>query len=241
MPRVTQASGGQPLRARPRPGGRARRPGRRTTTHGSAPSGRVARAATAPAAAAAPRKSCPSTRSPATATNRSPAATVAGVEGHRAGHRRRRRGRSSDRRPAERRPILGAGVDAAIMRARRPGSAPGEHLAQHRAVVERVHGAGDLLAGLVALAGDQQGVARAGQARRRRPGRRAGRRTSSTSARSVLGHLLDAGEHRGPDRGRVLGARVVVGHDQDIAAARPQRSPSPAVCRDRGRRRSPAR
>ena len=43
------------------------------------------------------------------------------------------------------------------------GSRP-EDLAQHRAVVEGVHGARDLLAGLVALAGDEHGVARAGQA-----------------------------------------------------------------------------
>ena len=56
-----------------------------------------------------------------------------------------------------------------------------------------------------------------------------------------LRHLADAGEHRGADRRGVLGAWVVVGHDQDIARAGPQRYPSPPAFPDRGRRRSRAR
>ena len=78
-------------------------------------------------------------------------------------------------------------------------------LAQHDAVVEGVHRAGDLLAGLVALAGDHDGVA--GAARARRPARspRGGRRPraarrarrpgtasapASTSARIAAGSSL---------------------------------------------------
>ena len=51
-----------------------------------------------------------------------------------------------------------------------------EDLAQHVAVVEGVHGAGDLLAGLVPLAGDEQRVAGPGQRDGGGQGARGGRR-----------------------------------------------------------------
>ena len=65
-------------------------------------------------------------------------------------------------------------------------------------VVERVHDPGDLLAGLVALAGDQHGVARPGGGRPRPRSRRARPATSWTSARSPPATVARAREHRRP-------------------------------------------
>ena len=205
--------------------------GSATTTHGSASSGRVVSAATAPAAAAAARKSCPSTRSPGTATNRSPAATVreSRVTAPVTAGRRCRSARRRSARPP------------------RPGSARscvapqrGQHLAQDGAVVERVHGARDLLAGLVALAGDQQGVAGGGQRDRGgqgvaaagdldapRPGGRRGRRPPRPAS--------PRGWRPGPRSAGCRRSRSV------HRCRRPQRSPSRASFLDRGRRRSRAR
>ena len=89
--------------------------------------------------------------------------------------------------------------------------------AQLVAVVEGVHHAPDLLAGLVALAGDHHGVAGSGQ-RHDLADRRA--------AVADLAHLgpLDHGgpeQHRGPDRGGVLGARVVVGDHEHVGEPGP--------------------
>ena len=184
MPSVTQPAGGQPARARRRPAGPARRPGRRRRRRAARrPAGWPARRRRRPRRRRA-RKSCPSTRSPATRDEQ-----VAG--------RRRCASRGSPRRsraapaaaPVSSPPASSATSArvSAIMRAR-PGAC--EDLAQHVAVVEGVHRAGDLLAGLVALAGHEQGVARAGPARRRRPARRAGRPISSTSARRSAGHVV---------------------------------------------------
>ena len=88
----------------------------------------------------------------------------------------------------------------------------GEQLSDHVAVVEGVHDAVDLLAGLVALAGDHHDVAGPGQPERR------GDRLAAVAHLDHLGAVPARApvQHRGPDRGRVLGARVVVGDDQDV-------------------------
>ena len=95
---------------------------------------------------------------------------------------------------------------------------PRQRRAQHVAVVEGVRDAGDLLAGLVALAGDQHGVA--GPGARDGGGDRLGP-VADLAHLAALGrrHRVDAGEHRCADRRRVLGARVVVGDDQQVGAA----------------------
>ena len=76
----------------------------------------------------------------------------------------------------------------------------------------------DLLAGLVALAGDHDGVARPGPAHRGARSPPAGRRSRAPRRVPRLG--LRAGQHRGADRGRVLAARVVVGDDQQLGPRR---------------------
>ena len=80
---------------------------------------------------------------------------------------------------------------------------------------------GDLLAALVPLAEQRDHVAGRGQPRPPRRSRPAGRPPPPTSAcpgRSA------PGEHLGPDRRRVLGARVVVGDDHQVGAARGRRA-----------------
>ena len=131
--------------------------GSATTTQGSASSGRVASAATAPAAAAAPRKSCAVDPLAGERDEQVAGGHGAGVDGDRAGHdrgRRRRRQLAADQRATSARvsPIM------------RPPPAPSATSRRTVAVVERVHRAGDLLAGLVALAGDEHGVAGPGEA-----------------------------------------------------------------------------
>ena len=74
-------------------------------------------------------------------------------------------------------------------------------------VGERQHLVADDLAGLVALAGDEQHVAGSQRRRRRRGSPRRGRRSRSRPARR---------RGSGADRGRILGARIVVGDDDAV-------------------------
>ena len=97
-------------------------------------------------------------------------------------------------------------------------SSLGQRGAELVAVVEGVHGAGDLLAGLVPLAGDHDGVAGA-----RHLDGPPDRRTTVADLEH-LGRVVDlrgTGEHGRPDRGRVLGPGVVVGHHEHVGQARP--------------------
>ena len=58
---------------------------------------------------------------------------------------------------------------------------------------------------------------------------------------AAVADLARAGRRRqdgGADRGRLLGARIVVGHDDDVGLLAPRSRPSSGACRDRGRRRS---
>ena len=220
-------------RAPRRPAGRARRRGRRRRrTAARRPDG-WSSAATAPAAAAAARKSCPSTRSPATATNRSPAATVresrvtapvtaasagagqlaAGQLGHlgQASARSCRRSRSAartSRRTA--RSSKGCTVPATSWPVSWPLPAtsrvsPGPASATAAAM-------------RVAPVADLEHLGAVGR-RGRRPRRPASPR----------------GWRRGPRSAGCRRSRP--GH----RCRRPQRYPSRAACRDRGRRRSRAR
>ena len=149
---------------------------------------------------------------PATATNRSPAATVRESRVTAPVTTRVGRRRSARRRSA--RADLGQGQrDHARRPQRRPRTSRSTARSSKGCTVPR-----DLLAGLVALAGDQQGVARAGQARRRRRARRAGRRPRAPRPGRPSGTSATPASIGGADGGGVLGARVVVGHDQDIAA-----------------------
>ena len=90
---------------------------------------------------------------------------------------------------------------------------------QHGAVVERMHDAGDLLTGLVALARDEHGVAGAGRRPPRRWPRR-GRRPRAPRPRCAAGTASAPASMARADRGRILRARVVVGDDQHVGAAR---------------------
>jgi hypothetical protein len=80
-------------------------------------------------------------------------------------------------------------------------------------IVEGIDRVADDLPGLVALAGDQQRVARP---------------SASTAAQDRLGPVADlvrlgaGGQDRGADRGRVLAARVVVGDIDDIGVPPPR-------------------
>ena len=84
------------------------------------------------------------------------------------------------------------------------------------------------LAGLVALAGDEQDVALL--QRRRRPVRIASRRSPISSAFGAppsTARRIAAGS---------LAARIVVGDDEPVGVARRRLRPSAGACRDRGRR-----
>ena len=92
--------------------------------------------------------------------------------------------------------------------------------AQHVAVVEGVRDAGDLLAGLVALAGDQHGVARSPRRATAAAIASARSPTSRTSPRSAAGTACAPASIAARIVGRILRARVVVGDDQQVGAAR---------------------
>ena len=128
----------------------------------------------------------------------------------------RRPPRRAWRRPRRRTsaPIAAAICPASRFMPRRSpltAAAAQQLLAGHLAVVE-----GDLatvlelLALLVALAGDHHRVARPARARRRARSRRAGRARTSTPP------VAGPGEDLGDDRLRVLGARVVGGDDRQV-------------------------
>ena len=131
-------------------------------------------------------------------------------------------------------------------------------LAQHVTVVEGVHGAVHLLALLVPLAGHHH--ARPRGPARETASRIAARRSpcSCTSARSLAGTSRAPASTAARIRRRVLGARVVVGHDHDVGqpggdlaherplagvavAAGPEHDEEPAPGRPGGARRGPPR
>ena len=167
----------------------------------------------------------------------------------RAGRRRgrRRRSRGVDRRPprragaalgddlgARRRgDLLGARfIAAGRSSAARSSPRGAQLLAGDLAVVEGDLAAVlELLALLVALAGDHDRVA--GPARSKASAI-AARRSGSTSTPPPS---PDPGEDLGDDRLRVLGARVVGGDDREVGELRRRPAPSSAACRGRGRRR----
>ena len=98
---------------------------------------------------------------------------------------------------------------------------------QHLGIVERQDTVADDLAGLVTLAGDQQHVARAQAAKAVRIG---GRAVADLAAPGQPARTART------DRRRVLAARIVVGDDGEVGAARRRSRPSAAACR---RSRSP--
>ena len=109
-------------------------------------------------------------------------------------------------------------------------------LARHLGVVERMGDALDGLAGLVALAGDQQQIV--GRRRARPcPARSRMRRPSRTSD-PVLPVDRDAAHDLGADRRRLLAARIVVGDERAGRRGAWRSRPSPAAWPGRGRRRS---
>ena len=108
-------------------------------------------------------------------------------------------------------------------------SEPAQRLARDLAVVERDRAVGELLALLVALAGDHDHVAFAGLADS------AGDRLAPV--RLDLG-TVGALEDLGDDRLGLLAARIVGGDDRDVGELGRRSGPSAAACRGRGRRRS---
>ena len=109
---------------------------------------------------------------------------------------------------------------------------PAQLLASHLAVVEGdLAAALELLALLVALAGDHDGVARAAPARGQRDRGAAVGLDLHPAARPS-----GAGEDLADDRLGVLRARVVRGDDRQVGEPAPP-GPSSGACRDRGRRR----
>ena len=212
---VSSTSMHRPARARPR-ARRAR--GRRPR---SAP-----RRRRRPPSSAAAAKSAPSNRSPRIATNSSPAPSVrVSIDtpvNSRARVARRRRAP----------PIASATHDRAVSAA--SGSLPDttaglpcidarvgpalQRLARHRHVVERQHAVADHLVLLVSLAGDQHEIAGPRQLDRLARSPRADRRSSAAAGRCrgacrrvrPAANLLD-------DPDRILGARIVRRHDDQIA------------------------
>ena len=171
---------------------RRRRPSRPARRDEHAPGARLQRARAA--------NSPPSTRVPASPTNRSPGPTSresittrsrrAGAAAHEP-----RAGRLGDPR-------------------RVPALTTAQRLARHRHVVERLLAAArELLALLVPLAGDHHHVARLGQ-RHRAVDRSAGGRRRARRSRPR------ARQDLGDDRLRVLGARVVGGDERDVGQPR---------------------
>src|SRR4051812_1948828 len=154
----------------------------------------------APAASAWAAKRPPSSRSPRRPTNRSPGpasreSTIA------------RRGPPFAVAP----PASRAPAAAATCSGDQPCT---QRLPRHRRVVERdLVPAGELLALLVPLAGDDHDVAVGGQADRLRD-----RRLAVDLAAHVV--ALDAGEDLVEDRLGVLRARVVAGHDDLVGELR---------------------
>ena len=95
-------------------------------------------------------------------------------------------------------------------------------------IAERQYPVADDLAGFVALAGNQQHVARA-QFRHRRADRLA--------AVADLARAGRRGQDRRADRGGIFAARIVVGDDDAVGLLARRWRPSSAACPDRGRRR----
>ena len=221
-----QAPGGRGCRRRGAPARRARRgprprrrrrrrPARRSpgirvtggTITAGASTSRAASTPAAPAAIAAATKSCPSTRSPGSATNSPPGVDRAAVELDGAGDALVPRG-------AVQPPAGDAGdVGEGQLDHRGPPWARTSARSSSSTSENGSFSAPDLLAGLVALAGDHDDVARG--APRPRPRAMAARRSPISSTRAP-GDLAGAVEHRGADRGRVLGAGVVVGDPEVV-------------------------
>ena len=181
-------------------------------------------------------KSCPSTFSPANATNRPPGPTLresnstGPVTTRRPGRRRRACRRPP---PRSRRASSGSSRPTRCRTARRSAAASSTRSSNGMRL------AGDLLAALVPLAQHRDHVARAGQARPPRRSPPAARRPRSTCGR---GRPLRAPASTSARIARrVLGARVVVGDDHQVGAARPRPRPSAAACPGPGRRRRRSR
>ena len=98
-------------------------------------------------------------------------------------------------------------------------------------IAERQHLAADDLAGLVALAGDQQHVA----GLKRRDG--AADRLAAVADLADVRARRRAVEDGGADRRRIFAARIVVGDDDAVGALRRDRAHQRRACPCRGRRR----
>ena len=130
--------------------------------------------------------------------------------------------------PTSRRPRASAtrSASASITRRRRPA----QRFARDGHVVERhLAPALELLALLVALAGDDHHVAGVARSRRRARSRRGGPARPRLPRAGCRQHLLD-------DRLGVLGARVVGGDDHAVGQPRRGARPSAGAWRGRGRR-----
>ena len=226
---ASTVSVGQPVERRGGPAGRARPPGRRprrsARRSAGVPSTAAAPAATAGRRSRGRRRARRRTRRTARRARRSRLSTKAGpVDGQRrvAVHRRRRR-----------RAAISASVSGII------GAASPAPRAATVAVVERVHRrraiSWPVSWPLPATSTMSPAAARRDGLRGSPPAGRRPRCTSRGAASRV------PGEHRGADRGRVLGARVVVGDDQHVGEPRRRSRPSSAACRGPGRRRRRAR
>ena len=219
-----------------------------TTTHGRSSTSRVVSAATAPSAAAA-------------ATNRWPSMLLADpgdVEPAGAGLAGVGDDGAVDDQPVGRSRPVHAVQPAAGDRRRSPCSGQRDHRRDsprieragdqglqrpaRLAVVERVHRAGDLLAGLVSLADhgdDAPGPVHGGRHARPRRWPRPRPPTSCTAA--AVPAVPRTLEHGGADRRRVLRPGVVVGDDDDVGARPRRRAPWRRACPGPGRHRRRAR